>query len=158
MRGGLRNPIRVTVLDGKNAIGRALFVGKRVASDPSPPLMIPDANGSFTVEWAQCPNERASVPVGGKANRRDGATGFDCGEATVYKTETLTTKKGDPSTHVLAVPTPPIAECWKDTTVDETPAALPADAGAPDADTQDAAPAAPADAGPDASDGLDAGH
>lgn len=132
MRGGLRQPVRVSVLDGKDAIARTFFYGKRAESDPSPRLMIPDGNATYTIEWAQCENERASVPLtGGKEKSREG-TSFECGKHEVYKTETITVKKGDPSTHTLVVPAPPKAECWKDERPAEEPKQEAADAGAPE--------------------------
>ena len=147
MRGGLRNPVRVTVKDGKNAVARAMFVGKRVASDPNPPVMLPDGNATYTVEWSQCENERAAVPVtGGKARERGGGTAYDCGEEKVYKTETLTTKKGDLASHALVVPAPPNVECWKDERPVEEPKAEAADAGAEDAAPAEVPDAAPSDA------------
>ena len=39
-------------------------------------------------------------------------TTWQCGEATVYKTGKLVTKKGDPSTHKLDFAVPPDATCW----------------------------------------------
>jgi len=156
MRGGLRLPVRVSVLDGKDAIARTFFYGKRAETDPSPRLMMPDVNGTYTVEWAQCENERASVPLtSGKEKNREG-TAFECGKAEVYKTEQITLKKGDASTHLLTVPAPPKTECWKDERPVEEPKqeAVAADAGAPlDAGSAaDAATTQLEDAGADASD------
>lgn len=149
MRGGLRNPVRLTVLDGKNAVARAMFVGKRAEGDQSPPVILPDGNSTYTLEWAQCENERAAIPLG-KASQRDGRTSYECGEGKIYKTEPLTTKKGDPSSHKLVVPAPPNPACWKDEQPAEEPDAGPPDAAAaPDAEAPDAS-AADAEA-PDAS-------
>jgi len=153
MRGGLRKPVRLTVLDGKTPIVRALFLGKRTQADPTPRVMIEDGNDKYTIEWAQCENERASVPTEGGRDRNREGTAFECGEAKVYKTEELVTKKGDAASHELTFPAPPEPACWKDETPCE-PVAV-ADAGAPDAEApdagvDDAATAAPTDAATDA--------
>jgi hypothetical protein len=148
MRGGLRQPVRVTVLDDGDVVTRVLVYGRRTEADPSRRLVLPDADAEYTVEWGQCENERASEPLKGKPNERE-AAGYDCGNSPAYKTDKLVTKKGDRSPHPLAFVPPPKPECW----VDERPPEEAADAGAPDAsDDAAAAPTANADAGtaPDA--------
>lgn len=146
MRGGLKYPVRLSVLDGKSRIARVMLFGKRNEADPGTRIVLPDANVEYTVEWAQCENTRASVPVtGGKTASKDGAA-YECGEAAVYKTETLKLRKGDPGSHAITFVAPPKADCW----IDERPAeekTAAADAGA-DAEAADAAVAE--DAGSDA--------
>ncbi|MDC3958499.1 hypothetical protein [Polyangium jinanense] len=159
MRGGLRQPVRVTVLDDDDQIARVMILGKRAEGDPGARLVLPDANAEYKVEWAQCGNERASVPLrAGKTPERD-LTTYECGEAKVYKTDPLVTKKGDRASHAFTFQPPPNAACWTDERPTEeppkpapeaAPPAEPADAGAEDAATDAATDAAPADAGTDA--------
>ncbi|MDI1430281.1 hypothetical protein [Polyangium sorediatum] len=160
MRGGLRQPVRITVLDGDDQVARVLLLGKRAEADPGVRLVLPDKDAEYKVEWSQCSNERASVPLrAGKTPERE-LTTYECGEAKVYKTDPLATKKGDRASHAFTFQPPPNPACW----VDERPAeeppkpaavpeppppAEPADAGADDA--------APADAGDAGDAGTDAG-
>ena len=162
MRGGLRQPVRVTVLDDDDQVARTFVFGKRAEGDLGARLVLPDADAEYKVEWAQCGNERASVPLrAGKTPERD-LTPFECGEAKVFKTDVLVTKKGDRSSHVFAYQVPPNVTCWTDERlVEEAPKPVevapppePADAGVEDAATDAATDAASAEAG-DA--GTDAG-
>jgi len=154
MRGGLRQPVRVTVLDDGDVVTRVLIYGRRTESDPSPRLVLPDADAEYTVEWGQCENERASAPLTGKPTERE-AAGYECGNSPAYKTDKLVTKKGDRSPHPLAFVPPPKPDCW----TDERPTEGAADAGAPDAsdDAAAAAPTADLDAGTTADAATDSG-
>ncbi|MDC0744253.1 hypothetical protein [Polyangium mundeleinium] len=159
MRGGLRQPVRVTVLDDNDQVARVLLLGKRVEGDPGVRLILPDKDAEYKVEWSQCANERASVPLrAGKTPERE-LTTYECGEAKVYKTDPLLTKKGDRASHALTFQPPPTPACWADERPAEeppkpapeaTPPAEPADAGTEDA-AVDAAPTDTSDAGTDAS-------
>ncbi|MRG96029.1 hypothetical protein [Polyangium spumosum] len=160
MRGGLRQPVQVRVLDDGDPVVRVLLLGKRVEADPSVRVILPDADAEYTVEWAQCSNERASVPLrAGKTQERD-LTAYECGEAKVYKTDPLVTKKGDRASHELTFQPPPNPACWTDERPAEpppAPAAVP-DAGAEDAGAEDAgADAASSDAGDAGDAAADAG-
>jgi hypothetical protein len=131
LRGALRFPVRVTILDGKKAIMKVLVFGKRHESDSNPRVVLPDQNAEYQVEWAQCVNERATAAVSStkaKSLRSDGLTTYDCGEAKAYKTAPLVTKKGDHASHALVFEVPPAPDCW----MDAKPEAV-ADAGTPDA-------------------------
>ncbi len=147
LRGGLRFPVRVTILDDDDPVTKAIVYGKRAEGDPSPKVALPDKNAEYKVEWAQCANEHATAAVAAtksKSLRGEGSTSYDCGEAKPYKTATLVTKKGDPSSHALAFEAPPGMECWADAKPQDA-----ADAGAPDAEapaTTEVADAGAADA------------
>jgi hypothetical protein len=171
LKGGLRFPVRVTVLDDDDPITKVLIFGKHNASAPNPKLILPDTDATYKVEWSQCGNEHLTAAVTAtkaKSLRTDGATAYDCGEAKVYKTGTLTTKKGDPASHALAFEAPPAAECWQDAkpdavvdagVPDAAPAAEIPDAGSADAEATDASVSdaeAPDGASSDASTGADA--
>jgi hypothetical protein len=131
LRGGLRFPVRVTIVDDDDPVAKVLVFGKHAESDPNPRLVLPDKNAEYKVEWSQCANERATTAVNAskaKSLRTDSSMTYDCGEATPYKTATLVTKKGDRASHALAFEAPPKPDCWMDTKPVDV-----ADAGAPDA-------------------------
>jgi hypothetical protein len=139
MAGGLRYPVRVRVLDGKNVLFKTILPGLRTAGARKPSTFIVDDNAEYTVEWSQCENERAPGEAGAANRERkargkmrdDESAGYECGEAKVYKTEKLATRKHDPASHVITFAPPPSAVCWAS---DATTTAAPgADAGAPDA-------------------------
>jgi hypothetical protein len=111
------------------------------------------------VEWAQCNNPRAprtvteaaqSAKAREKAKDKDNeGTAYECGEVSVYKTETLESKKGDRASHVITFVPPPNAACWEGDALPTHPAAnagAAPDAGGPAA-AEDAGAAAAADAG-----------
>jgi hypothetical protein len=158
MEGGLKYPVRLRVLEGKNVLYQTILRGLRHADDSKPQSWFADANATFTVEWAQCNNPRAprtaaeaaqSAKAREKAKDSEG-TAYDCGEVTVYKTETLESKKGDRASHVITFVPPPNPACWEGEASPPHPAAVdagaPLEAGAPPA-AEDAGPAAVADAG-----------
>jgi hypothetical protein len=131
LRGGLRFPVQVTILDDDDPVTKVVAYGRHAESDPSPRLVLPDKNAEYKVEWAQCPNERATPAVDApraKSLRTDGSMAYLCGEAKPYKTATLVTKKGDPASHALVFEAPPSPDCWMDAKPEEV-----ADAGAADA-------------------------
>jgi hypothetical protein len=137
MRGSLRLPVVLTIHDGKTPVSKTFLTGRRIEKDTGTHTLLADDNVEYTVEWAQCENERAPRLVGPdrSASRTDADTiGYQCGTATAYKTDTLVTRKGDVASHKLVFVPPPKPECW----VSELPQE--AGEGAPDA-------GAPADAG-----------
>lgn len=146
MIGGLTHPIRLRILDGKNVMMKMILSGKRLPGDPSAHTLLPDDNAEYELEWSQCANERAPRPISSATKTRGAAgkdtTAFDCGEATVYKTDKLVTKKHDAASHVFAVPPPPKTDCW----AGEAPPALPTPVVPPPptapAPTETAAPSA----------------
>jgi hypothetical protein len=147
MAGGLRYPVRIRVLDGKNVLYKSILPGLRTAGGKQPSTFIVDDNAEYTVEWAQCENERAPRDVATEARehkekarskmREDEGAGYECGEAKVYKTDKLVTRKHDPASHVIKFVPPPNPACWQG---DAAPAA-PAPSGSA------AVPAAPAPSG-----------
>jgi hypothetical protein len=157
MIGGLRYPVRLRILDGKSPILKMILGGLRTADETPARTLIADDDSEYTVEWAQCPNERAPRPIDKNTKPKDPrnadksarvleTAAYECGEAVVYKTTTLATKKGDAGSHTLKFEAPPKAECW----VSDAPPAAP-DAGAPPPEN------APAPADADAGAGGDAG-
>ena len=155
MKGGLRKPIRVTVLDGHDPVSTRVLLGRRTADDAPAKLSIENRNETYDIEWAQCENERAPRPVKGESagNPRDTAA-YGCGEAKAYSTSKHTIKRGEQASFVIQFVAPPTAECWNDS-VPEAGSASPAtDAGTRPAGDNTVAPSgAPADSsrapGPD---------
>jgi hypothetical protein len=137
MQGGMRFPVQVTIKEGKSVQTKALVLGLRNPTDPPTRIMLPDADGEFSVEWAQCENERAPRAIAWSPKNRaeKNAAAYECGVAAPYKTDKLVTRKHDLSSHALAFVAPPKPECW----TTEVPTGLGADAGAPPADTAVAA-------------------
>ncbi len=170
MAGGLRNPVEVRFKAGKDIVHKTLIRGS--TSDHKPQSYLPDDTREYTVEWVQCSNERAPRAVSpaskapkSKDKARDfekDTIGYECGDGTVYKTDKLATRKGDPASHKITFVAPPKPACWES---DAAPPAVSAAPTAPPAPppaataSDSAAPAAPpapsgsADAGPPAVDG-----
>jgi hypothetical protein len=155
MQGSLRFPVMLTIKDGDTPVMKTMVLGRRSEADPHTRVVLSDSNEEYTVEWAQCENERASKPAVGGSDSKD-ASRYECGNAAVYSSEKLVTKKGDAASHALKFAAPARPECW----MSDAPAASPVDAGAPEAGpTEDAGgQAAGDDAGAPSDDaGADAG-
>jgi hypothetical protein len=155
MIGGLKHPVQLTIKRGSSVIFKTTVHGLRTDKDLATRVLLADDDETFTLEWAQCENERAARPSEPTGRETKGAAKYECGAAAVYKTEPLTTKKGDPKSHALKFPAPPNPACWQSTA---PPAPAPADAGAPDAEAPaEDAGATDADAGAADSGATDAG-
>ncbi len=156
MIGGLTYPVRLRILDGKNVMMKMILSGKRLPGDPSSHTLLPDDNAEYTLEWAQCDNVRAPRPATATApkTRRPAkdTTAYDCGEARVYKTDKLVTKKHDAGSHAFTFVAPPKADCWAGEVapvVPPLPAPAPVETTAPSASAVPSASAAlPASAAP----------
>ncbi|XXX81739.1 hypothetical protein WMF30_23555 [Sorangium sp. So ce134] len=151
MRGSLRFPVTLTVRDGKEPITRATLTGRRSKDDPASRILLSDEDAEYELEWAQCENERAPRARTLARETKDTAE-YACGNATVYKTDKLVTRKGDAASRTVHFAAPPKPECWES----ELPPAAPAPS--PDAGAEPA-PADAAAAEPAAADGgaVDAG-
>lgn len=148
MTGSLRFPVRVQILEGKTVLMKLIIDGKRTPDAPPSHTFIIDDSAEYTVEWAQCANERAPSPAtdapkkGAHAPpKKEGGT-YECGDAVVYKTDKLVTKKHDVASHKLTFVPPPKPECW----VSDAPRTLALPPAEPTV-APSAAPAAPPDAG-----------
>ncbi|MGK3963526.1 hypothetical protein WMF38_04970 [Sorangium sp. So ce118] len=144
MRGSLRFPVTLTVLDGKNPITRTTLTGRRSKDDPASRVLLADEDAEYELEWAQCENQRAPRARTLARDTKDTAE-YACGNATVYKTDKLVTRKGDAASRTVHFVAPPKPECWES----ELPAAEPPPAvpDLPQPDASAAEPAAAADAG-----------
>jgi hypothetical protein len=119
MEGALEYPIQVRFLEGKTQLQRVLLHGRRPSDTKPPKSFLPDDNVELTVEWAQCSNQWAPRPASVRppsAHERqsDDANKYECGDAAVYKTETLVIKKQKPDSHVVHFVAPKDkGGCWK---------------------------------------------
>ncbi|WP_437650559.1 hypothetical protein [Sorangium sp. So ce362] len=151
MRGSLRFPIALTVREGKEPITRTTLTGRRSKDDPANRILLGDEDAEYEIEWAQCENERAPRARKQVRGTKD-ASEYECGNAAVYKTDKLVTRKGDAASRTVHFAAPPKPACWES----ELPpaGALPSpDAGAePAAADAGAAEPAAADAGAGAAD------
>lgn len=115
MKGGLKRPVRMRVLEGTKLIATVMLYGVPSSSKQPTRFLLPDADAEYTVEWGQCANERAPTGTDPRESNRAAKkadAGFQCGEVAVYSTEQKSGKKGDPSTHEFVMPAPPVADCW----------------------------------------------
>ena len=115
MIGGLTYPVRLRILDGKNVMMKMIISGKRLPGDAPSHTLLPDDNAEYELEWAQCENVRAPRPAPASSKTRHAGkdtTAYDCGEAKVFKTDKLVTRKHDAASHAFSFVAPPKAECW----------------------------------------------
>lgn len=138
MSGSLQYPVQIQIKNGSTLVFKTILTGRRSEQDQPTRILLSDDNDTYTVEWSQCENERAARALESVGRETKGQAKYECGKSEVYKTEQLTTKKGDKASHALSFAAPPKTTCWQSTAVAEPP-----DAGAPDA-------AADSDAGSDA--------
>lgn len=145
MQGSLRFPVSLVIKEEETLLSRSTLVGLRDAKAKKSHALLRDEDAEVTLEWAQCENQRAARADAAGRDAKD-ATAFECGKATVYKTEKLTIRKGDPASRTIRFAEPPDVTCWAS---DAPPAPAAADAGAP---TITDAGTAEVDAGADTSD------
>jgi len=129
MGGGLRFPVQVTIKKSGTAVFKTTIVGRRTDKDLPSRVLLTDDDQKYTVEWAQCENERAPSPVDVSGRDTKSTAKYECGKSEPYQTTELTTTKGDAKSHALTFPPPPNTVC---STAPATSAATP-DAGAADA-------------------------
>ncbi|WP_438030078.1 hypothetical protein [Sorangium sp. So ce233] len=159
MRGSLRFPVTLTVLDGDDPITRTTITGRRSSDDPATRILLADDDAEYEIQWAQCENQRAPRARTLSRDTKDTAE-YACGNAAVYKTDKLVTRKGDAASRTVRFAAPPKPECWEsELPPADAPPAVPAvpDQPPPDAGAADAEPAGAADAGATGSATADAG-
>jgi hypothetical protein len=147
MIGGLTYPVRLRILDGKNVMMKMILSGKRLPGDPSAHTLLPDDNAEYVLEWAQCDNVRSPRPATAPSKTRHAGkdkTDYDCGDARVYKTDKLVTKKHDAASHAFSFAAPPKAECWVSDAAPAVPVPPPAPSASAAAPVESAAPSAAA--------------
>ncbi len=116
VKGSLRQPVRLRVMDGEEVIATQMLYGIPESSPQKTRFLLPDREQKYTLEWAQCKGERAPTPFDPRdkaAQQKSGATsGYDCTEVDVYATVEHSTQKGDVKSHELAWVAPPNPACW----------------------------------------------
>ncbi|WP_437737672.1 hypothetical protein [Sorangium sp. So ce1335] len=142
MRGSLRFPVTLTVLDDGDPLTRATITGRRSSDAPATRILLADEDAEYEIQWAQCENQRAPRARTLAHETKDTAE-YACGNATVYKTDKLVTRKGDAASRTLRFAAPPKPECWE--------------SEVPPAEPPPAPPAAPDQPPPDAGADADAG-
>src|SRR5689334_18656465 len=70
-KGALRQPVKITVLDGRTQISERVDLGERDAADKGGVLVVQDSNATYTVRFAQCENEFAPQLVSGEKAEKD---------------------------------------------------------------------------------------
>ena len=104
-RGGLKKPIRATFKKGNDVLARVVIYGLRDKTDAATPLLLPDSDAEYDVEWAECENERAPVIV---TKKKPFDTKYECGEAKPYANLKVATKSGqNPRKLAVTLPTVP---------------------------------------------------
>jgi hypothetical protein len=112
MKGGLKRPIQVRALDGSKVIATALIYGRRTEATPEARFLVPDSSEEYTVEWSQCPNERATETIGKDEGKSGAGAKYLCGETKPYATTKLETKRGDHESFKVDFAPPEEMPCW----------------------------------------------
>ena len=108
MQGGLKRPLHVAFKNGTEVVARVVLVGLRTADAAATPILLPDADAEYDVEWAECENERAPGVV---SKNKPFDTKFECGAFKPYGASKLATKKGE-SVRKIPVTPPAAPTCW----------------------------------------------
>ena len=120
MHGGMRKPVVLTVLAGKDVVAQKILTGSSGVKAAKTMILLPDADAEYQLDWAQCAARLGPYPA------EQPVPVIEC-EAPVYKSEKLVTKKGNAASRTLKFLLPPEAGCWLDENA-PPPAALPAPA------------------------------
>lgn len=147
MKGGLKQPIQVRTLEGSKVIATTLVYGRRTEATPEARFLVPDSSEEYTIEWAQCPNERATETIGKDEGKSAAGAKYLCGETKPYTTTKLETKRGDHATFKVDFAPPADMPCWASEGPPPAPTAS-ATAEAPPVPEPTAAPTASATAEP----------
>jgi len=112
LKGGLKQPVQLRVMEDDDVIATVMLYGVPESTPDPTRFLLPDANETYSLEWGQCPNERALTPFDPRDKVAGKGTTYDCGTAAVYHKAEHTTQKGQPATHEIEMVPPPNAECW----------------------------------------------
>lgn len=114
LKGGLKQPVRLRMLDGEDVIATVMLYGIPESAKQPTRFLLPDHDDKYALEWAQCKNERAPTtadPRDRAASAKQGSA-YECGEVDVYEKADHTIEKGNPKTHELTWVAPPNPTCW----------------------------------------------
>jgi hypothetical protein len=113
MKGSLRRPVQVSILEDDDTRWQRVLFGKRSADDKPSVFSVEDDDESYVVRWAQCANEFAPRPVDDQSRGSERGASYTCGEATPYADKPFEVKEGDVASRVIEWAEPPEAECWR---------------------------------------------
>jgi hypothetical protein len=135
MKGAIKKPVKVAIVDDDEMIWSRILLAKRSASDETSKFVVKDSDQNYKVRWSQCENifapKRADLDVDPNAKR---GGGYACGEVEEYTVVDLAIKQGDPASRVIAWQVPPDPACWQSTPVPEASSSADAGGGPPASD------------------------
>jgi len=117
MKGSLKQPVQVSILEDEEPRWQRVILGKRNAEDPNSKFVVPDSDETYNLRFAQCSNQFAPRPVDDKRPSDDGGN-YRCGETEVYHEVPLEIREGDASSRVFEWVVPPEPSCWTTQTPD----------------------------------------
>lgn len=119
MHGALKKPVTMRVKDGSSAVVITTLYGLNAPGATPTLFLLPDTNAEYTVEWSQCPNEKAPMEAAqwaakAKESEHSGApAAFQCADTKPFATTTVKTKRGDEASRIIPFPENlPEPECW----------------------------------------------
>lgn len=119
MHGALKKPITMKVMDGSTPVVITTLYGLNGPGARPTLFLLPDTNAEYTVEWSQCPNEKAPIEAAAwaaKEKERQSHAGdaFQCTETKPFATTKVVTKRGDEASRTIPFPAEslPEPECW----------------------------------------------
>jgi hypothetical protein len=107
MHGGMRRPVVLTVLSGKDVVAQKILSGLNGLKAAKTTIDLPDADAEYQLDWAQCGKRLGPYPM------EQPVPVLEC-DAPVYKSDKLVTKKGNPASRTINFVLPPEAGCWLD--------------------------------------------
>jgi hypothetical protein len=123
MKGSLKKPVKVTILEDDDVKWERVLLGRRKDSDPAQRFVVEDDDETYTVRWIQCPNVFAPSRVDETSSQKqkrkspEGAT-YQCGdgkETKPYAAIELKVREGEASSRVVPWQAAPEPECWTST-------------------------------------------
>jgi|JI10StandDraft_1071094.scaffolds.fasta_scaffold192177_2 hypothetical protein len=127
MHGALKKPVTMKIMDGSTPVVITTLYGLNANGAKPTLFLLPDTNAEYTVEWSQCPNEKAPIEAAqwaakDKERTQAGGDSFQCTATKPFATTKVVTKRGDEASRSVPFPDNlPEPECW----TDDVPAPLP---------------------------------
>jgi hypothetical protein len=125
LKGSLRFPVQVKILEDDEPRWGRVVLGKRIESEPNTKFVIEDDDETYEVVWAQCVNHFAPKRVDFNDPNAERGSGYQCGDAQEYARAKLEIRAGDVSSRVIGWVAPPDTSCWASMYVREDGTPLP---------------------------------